>query len=65
MTKINLPSKIVDIYRREGPYVRWCERRTSSLIGGEAVYSIGGRFDSFQNYFFNPNTLFQSIYHFN
>src|SRR3954466_7174843 len=24
------------------PYVRWCERRTSSLTSGEAVYSIIG-----------------------
>src|SRR6266498_4876970 len=23
------------------PYVQWCERRTSSLTSGEAVYSIG------------------------
>src|SRR6266545_2775189 len=23
-----------------GPYVQWCERRTSSLTSGEAVYSI-------------------------
>ena len=25
------------------PYVQWCERRTSSLTSGEAVYSIGCR----------------------
>jgi hypothetical protein len=23
-----------------GPYVQWCERRTSSLTSGEAAYSI-------------------------
>ena len=26
--------------RIRDPYVRWCERRTSSLTSGEAVYSI-------------------------
>ncbi len=26
------------------PYVQWCERRTSSLTSGEAVYSISYRF---------------------
>ena len=25
-----------------GPYVQWCERRTSSLTSGEAAYSITG-----------------------
>ena len=29
-----------------GPYVQWCERRTSSVNSGEAVYSIGCRFYS-------------------
>src|SRR5215218_2118345 len=27
-----------------GPYVQWCERRTSSLTSGEAAYSIVSRF---------------------
>ena len=26
----------------EAEWVRWCERRTSSLSSGEAVYSISG-----------------------
>ena len=26
------------------PYVQWCERHTSSLTGGEAVYSISWRY---------------------
>jgi len=25
-----------------GPYVQWCERRSSSLTSGDAVYSISG-----------------------
>jgi hypothetical protein len=34
------PDNLMNRCIRE-PYVQWCERRTSSLTSGEAVYSIG------------------------